>query len=322
MKTVKMVAKIGDQCVSVGNCNSAQARILVRDDLAAWQDGQLMLFIRKAHLALNTAPTLLCFQSQLMLFIRKAHLAVLDANPHAWRCKEDDHNVSEAEMDRRRTWFISLTPLVVEMTTNKRGSERALIHEQAIIMMSGSTLRHDEHESTVTRPETEVSQQHRIVGMLNQMARAEKAIQDGSEDELLDEPDTEDELLDEPDTEDDIVYNGDEIGDLSNLWHTEPNVDEFFGINRINRTLSPDSAVVSLVKNESGLEELKIGKLCDVELLDENGNKCDDPHVFSNPHVFSKEETEEMYADVVTIPSEFVLTKRAPYVLAINAVAQ
>lgn len=96
MKTIKMVAKVGDQQVPVGTCKSAQARILVRDDLAAWQDGELILFIRRAHLAL------------------------LESNRVAWRCKADDHNVSEAEINRRKAWFISFMPLAATTFANRQ----------------------------------------------------------------------------------------------------------------------------------------------------------------------------------------------------------
>jgi hypothetical protein len=105
MKTIKMIAKIGDQKVPVGTCNSAQARILVRDDLAAWQDGDLILFIRQAHLAL------------------------LDSNPGVWRYKDDDHNVSQAEMDRRKAWFMEFMPKAVNAATaTPRGSIHYVPH--------------------------------------------------------------------------------------------------------------------------------------------------------------------------------------------------
>ncbi len=93
MKTIKMVAKLGDQKIPVGTCNSAQARILVRDDLAAWQDGELILFIRNAHLAL------------------------LDSNPGVWHSKSDDANVSQAELDRRKAWFLGFIPKAVATAT-------------------------------------------------------------------------------------------------------------------------------------------------------------------------------------------------------------
>lgn len=102
MKTIKMVAKVGDQQVPVGTCNSAQARILVRDDLAAWQDGELILFIRKAHAAL------------------------LEVNPDVWRYHGDNYNVSDAEVARRKAWFLSFMPLAVEVFTNRAAQKQEI----------------------------------------------------------------------------------------------------------------------------------------------------------------------------------------------------
>ena len=86
MNSIKMIAKLGDQQFPVGNCNSAQARILVRDGVAVWQDGSLLLFVRQAHVAL------------------------LEFNPNALRGPKDDLNVSDAELERRLAWFKSFLP--------------------------------------------------------------------------------------------------------------------------------------------------------------------------------------------------------------------
>jgi len=43
MKTIEMIARVSDQVLSVGRCTSAQARILVKQNHAAWQDGKLLL---------------------------------------------------------------------------------------------------------------------------------------------------------------------------------------------------------------------------------------------------------------------------------------
>lgn len=94
MKTVKMVAKLGDQLIPVGSCNSAQARILVRDDVAHWQDGLLVLFVRQVH------------------------LAILDNNPELWSLPGDTElGIGQAEIDRRRAWFIQFMPKVTALLT-------------------------------------------------------------------------------------------------------------------------------------------------------------------------------------------------------------
>ena len=110
MKNIKMVAKLGDQQIPMGVCSPAQARILVKEDLAAWQDGSIILFVRNAHASL------------------------LANNPDAWVCESDDRNVSKAEIDRRKTWFNSLMPKAVTAFTEKRGSEKDIIHEEAYKM--------------------------------------------------------------------------------------------------------------------------------------------------------------------------------------------
>lgn len=106
MKSVKMIAKIGDQQISVGTCNPAQARILVRDGLAAWQDGSLILHIRPVHLNL------------------------LASNPNLWRCKDDNDNTSQGELDRRKAWFLQFLPLAAEALTKGKSVMGDLEHIQ------------------------------------------------------------------------------------------------------------------------------------------------------------------------------------------------
>lgn len=84
MKTIPMVAKLGDQRIPVGTCNSAQARILVRDELASWEDGKLLLIIRKAHLEL------------------------MESNDHLWSTPADKGMMSRNELHRRQAWFTQL----------------------------------------------------------------------------------------------------------------------------------------------------------------------------------------------------------------------
>lgn len=81
---VKMLAKVGDSEVALGVCHPAQARVLVRDGIAAWQDGQLLV---------SVTPT---------------HLTLLGSNPDAWVGPEDGTGaVSPNEMERRKAWFKS-----------------------------------------------------------------------------------------------------------------------------------------------------------------------------------------------------------------------
>jgi len=83
MKTVQMVARVGDEEIPVGTCHPAQARVLIKRQLAAWQDNKLLLSIRPV------------FQR------------LLDTNKHAWEGPADDNNVSPAELRRREAWFAS-----------------------------------------------------------------------------------------------------------------------------------------------------------------------------------------------------------------------
>ncbi len=50
-KTVKMIADLGTGApINAGHCHPSQARILVKKDLAQWQDGKLLLRLRPVHL--------------------------------------------------------------------------------------------------------------------------------------------------------------------------------------------------------------------------------------------------------------------------------
>lgn len=80
MNQIEMVARIGDQVLTVGKCTSAQARILVKRNHAAWQDGKLLL-------PLN--PELL------QVAVNHPDLMV-------------DGNVSRAEVERRMEWLKTL----------------------------------------------------------------------------------------------------------------------------------------------------------------------------------------------------------------------
>ena len=77
---IPLVARMGADLVPLGHCNQAQARILVKKDVAAWQDGTLTVLARPAFLR---------------LLVDDAH----------WVGKSDYGNVSPAEMDRRKVWF-------------------------------------------------------------------------------------------------------------------------------------------------------------------------------------------------------------------------
>ena len=97
MKTHKMFAKLGDQLIPVGSCNSAQARILVRDNVAVWQEGDLVLFVRQAH------------------------IAILDNNPDLWSLPMDEENgVGQREIDRRRQWFTQFMPKWVNLIVSPK----------------------------------------------------------------------------------------------------------------------------------------------------------------------------------------------------------
>ena len=81
MNKIKMVTRLGDQEVVVGECSSAQARILSKKNHAQFVDGKLLVSIRPFHvdMAINS-------------------IAADDPDP----------NVSEAEVQRRLDWFRTL----------------------------------------------------------------------------------------------------------------------------------------------------------------------------------------------------------------------
>ena len=81
MNTIEMIARVGDQVLTVGKCSSAQARILVKKEHAAWEDGKLLLPLD---------PEL---------------LQVAVNNPDG---PLDDANVSKKEKERRMAWLRSL----------------------------------------------------------------------------------------------------------------------------------------------------------------------------------------------------------------------
>lgn len=81
MNTIDMIARVGGQVLAVGKCTSAQARILVKKEHAAWEDGKLLLPLD---------PEL---------------LQVAVNNPDG---PLDDANVSKKEKERRMAWLRSL----------------------------------------------------------------------------------------------------------------------------------------------------------------------------------------------------------------------
>lgn len=89
-KNVQMVAKVGDEVLSLGSTHPATARKLVKQELAAWDDGKLLVLIR---------PTF---------------LGLLDSNESSWKGPLDDENVSDAELRRRREWFKTFIPKAAE----------------------------------------------------------------------------------------------------------------------------------------------------------------------------------------------------------------
>lgn len=93
MSSVQMVAKIGDQTIRVGTCHPGQARILVKKDHAAWDDGQLILYLRPAHLQLAE-------------------------NTRRLVDDEEAYMVSEAEVERRLHWLRKLLMAVVQTDTH------------------------------------------------------------------------------------------------------------------------------------------------------------------------------------------------------------
>lgn len=79
---VSMFYRFGEENLPLGKCHPSQARILVRKELATWEDGNLKVILRPAH------------------------SEILDRDPYQLiRRAEDDQNVSKAELDRRLDWF-------------------------------------------------------------------------------------------------------------------------------------------------------------------------------------------------------------------------
>jgi len=89
-KSVKMFTRLAGTDIPIGQCHPAEARVLVKKDLAAWQDGNLQVILRPAFVDL------------------------LDSNEHAWKGPLDDGNVSQAELDRRMAWFKQFVELGVQ----------------------------------------------------------------------------------------------------------------------------------------------------------------------------------------------------------------
>ena len=79
---VSMYYRFGEDNLPLGKCNPATARVLVKKELATWEDGNLKVILRPAH------------------------SEILDRDPYQLiRRAEDDQNVSKAELDRRLDWF-------------------------------------------------------------------------------------------------------------------------------------------------------------------------------------------------------------------------
>ena len=100
-KKVKMVAKVGDQVVPCGECHPGQARVLVKEELAAWNDGKLLLIVRPAL------------------------AEVIDANS-SWKGPLDDGNVSDREMLRRKAWFATMVPRAAIAIADTKNPESRL----------------------------------------------------------------------------------------------------------------------------------------------------------------------------------------------------
>ena len=80
--SVPMIVHIDHKPVPVGYANPAQARILVKKELATWQDGSLLILLRPAFRDLLSSN-----------------------GPHLMKGPFDDENTSLAELDRRLMWF-------------------------------------------------------------------------------------------------------------------------------------------------------------------------------------------------------------------------
>jgi oxalate decarboxylase/phosphoglucose isomerase-like protein (cupin superfamily) len=101
--TVSMFTKVGDEEVQLGHCHPAQARKLVKEELAAWQDGKLQLILRPVY------------------------ADVMSANGSAWNGPLDDPGqMSDGEMKRRRAWFKQLIPKLANAVAESCSKESRL----------------------------------------------------------------------------------------------------------------------------------------------------------------------------------------------------
>lgn len=101
--SVSMFTKVGEEEVQLGHCHPAQARKLVKEELAAWQDGKLQLILRPIY------------------------INVMNANGSAWSGPLDDPGqMSDGEMKRRRAWFKSVVPVLATAVTESRSKETRL----------------------------------------------------------------------------------------------------------------------------------------------------------------------------------------------------
>lgn len=87
MKTVKLVTRVGDEILSIGKCHPAEARRLVAQELAVWENGTLRLILRSIH------------------------LDMLVQNGHLWTTPQDK-GIGDTELQRRRDWFVGFLRVV------------------------------------------------------------------------------------------------------------------------------------------------------------------------------------------------------------------
>lgn len=106
--SIAMFARMDAQDFALGFCHPAQARLLVKQELASWQDGKLLLILRPSYMSLIDANSLSC-----------------------WRGPLDDSNqMSDGEMKRRRAWFKDMLPKVAIATAESNSKDSRITYTQ------------------------------------------------------------------------------------------------------------------------------------------------------------------------------------------------
>jgi len=211
--SVSMFTKVGDEEIQLGHCHPAQARKLVKEELASWVDGRIFLILRPIY------------------------LDVMQVNS-AWKGPlDDDSQMSDGELKRRRAWFKSLIPVLADAVANSRSKESRLPFTQEQLMEMSKKDADFQAEMREARERDEA---------LAEMRRAENlAIPDDEVAKFF----TDRQLPEDPDLQDIWGVDTEEAAPvdkdlfqrwsrLDGVWHTDPDVSECFNSKEAEPSIS------------------------------------------------------------------------------------